>query len=338
MEAKRIIRVVVPEARAHVRVDKFLAEEIPTLSRSRIQKLIEEHCVIIDGEPAKASRPVQAGEHIEVRIPKPQKLEILPEPIPLDIVYEDEYLIVVNKPAGMVVHPAFANYSGTLVNALLHHCRWLSGIGGVERPGIVHRLDKDTSGLLVVAKDDVTHRALSQQFAEKTSEREYWAVVWGHFRRKSGRIDAEIGRSPKDRTRMTIQSGGKVAITHYEVLEEFHLCTLVACRLETGRTHQIRVHLSHIGHPVFGDATYGGRGRRVTGLSRHDRELAVEWLRKMPRQALHAKTLGFVHPVKGEKMRFESELPEDMRQLLAELRRATSVIKERSDEPREVKS
>jgi 23S rRNA pseudouridine1911/1915/1917 synthase len=329
MEVEKIIRVVVPEARAHERLDKFLSEELPNLSRTRIQKLIEENQVLVEGEPAKASRPVAPGEQIEIRLPKPKKLEILPEPIPLDIVHEDDHLIVINKPAGMVVHPAFANYSGTLVNALLYHCRGLSGIGGVERPGIVHRLDKDTSGLIVAAKDDLTHRVLSQQFAEKSCEREYWAVVWGHLRQKEGRIETQIARSPKDRTRMTTHAPGKLAVTNYQVLEEFHLLSLVACHLETGRTHQIRVHLAHLGHPVFGDPTYGGRGRRVTGLSKSDRDRAVQWLRMMPRQALHARTLGFVHPISGKWLRFESELPADMAALLEELRSTLSVLNQR---------
>lgn len=326
MEGERTILVVVPETHAHQRLDKFLSERLADLSRTRIQRLIEANHVTVQGQPAKASQPVSPGERIEVCIPKPEKLELLPEPIPLNIVFEDDHLLVVDKPAGMVVHPAFANYSGTLVNALLYHCRSLSGIGGVQRPGIVHRLDKDTSGLLVVAKDDLTHRGLAEQFAAKTTDREYRAVVWGAFRNKQGRIETQIGRSPKDRTRMTTQVDGKTAITTYEVLEEFHLLSLVACRLETGRTHQIRVHLSHVGHPVFGDPTYGGRGRRVTGLASSDRELAVRLLRMMPRQALHAASLGFVHPVTQERLRFERKLPQDMEGLLAELRHLRAVL------------
>lgn len=329
VDEERILRIVVPEAHAGERLDRFLASQLSDLSRTRIQKLIEESHVLIDGHAVKASHAVATGEEIVVRIPKPRKWELLPEPIPLDIVYEDDHLVVVNKPAGMVVHPAFANYSGTLVNALLYHCRKLSGIGGVERPGIVHRLDKDTSGLIVVAKDDLTHRALAQQFAEKTSEREYWAVVWGHPREKAGRVETRIGRSPKDRTRMTIHGAGKIAITNYEVLEEFHLLSLVRCWLETGRTHQIRVHLAHLGHPVFGDPTYGGRGRRVSGLSKRERDFAVELLRMMPRQALHARALGFVHPITQETLRFQSDLPEDMSRLLQKLRTESRVLKER---------
>jgi len=321
--AERRLKIIVPPGQSKVRLDKFLVDHMEGVSRSRLQKLLDAGKVTVDGKPAKAHHPVRPSENIEVILPAPKKLEIRPENIPLNIVYEDEHLLVVNKPAGMVVHPAFAAYSGTLVNALLYHCHNLSGIGGVQRPGLVHRLDKDTSGLLVVAKDDATHQHLSEQFRQRTVEREYWAVVWGHFRKKTGRIETPIGRSPKDRTRMTVLKEGKQAITEYEVLEEFLLTSLVRVKLETGRTHQIRVHFAHTGHPVFGDPTYGGRNRQLGGLSAPQREWVVPILENMPRQALHAKTLGFTHPITGQKMFFDSELPDEMHQVLQQLRSAS---------------
>ncbi|MDZ7260538.1 MAG: RluA family pseudouridine synthase [candidate division KSB1 bacterium] len=320
-EAK--LEIIVPLNKAKERLDKFLAHEVEGLSRSRLQKLIEEEKITVNGKPTKAHHPVHPNERIEIIIPTPVRLELLPEDIPLDIVYEDENLIVVNKEAGMVVHPAFGNYEGTLVNALLFHCKHLSGIGGVQRQGIVHRLDKGTSGLIVVAKDDLTHQDLATQFASRQIEREYWAVVWGHFKKTTGRIETQLARSLKDRTRMTVHSRGKPAVTNYQVLQQYPLLSLVKLNLETGRTHQIRVHLSYIGHPVFGDETYGGRNRRLGGLNTRERQLATKLLTLMPRQALHAKTLGFWHPVKKEFLRFDSELPPDMKTLLEELKTAT---------------
>jgi 23S rRNA pseudouridine1911/1915/1917 synthase len=244
----------------------------------------------------------------------------------LCIVYEDEYLAVIDKPAGMVVHPAVANYTGTLANALLFHFDQLSASGGADRPGIVHRLDKETSGLLVVAKHDQTHAALSEQFREKSAEREYYAVAWGKFRPRNGRVESFLKRSEKDRTRIVInKSEGRWAVTNYETLEEFVFASLVRLRLETGRTHQIRAHLSHLGHPVFGDAIYGGRSRPAASLSnKEQREFASKLLQMMPRQALHARVLGFIHPRTGEKMHFESPLPDDFQQLLDSLREGVS--------------
>lgn len=321
MQEDTYIEVVIPSSKEKERLDKFLTHFIGTVSRSRLQKLIDEGKVKVNGRPAKASHLVLPHEKIEVCIPKPQKIDILPENIPLNILYEDEHLLVLNKEAGRVVHPAFANYTGTLVNALLYHCGDLSSIGGKQRPGIVHRLDKDTSGLMVIAKNDETHRNLSHQFSKKKTEREYWAIAWGVFRKKKGRIESFIARSPKDRKRMTVQKEGKLAITNYEVLEELSLLSLVRLNLETGRTHQIRVHLSYIGHPVFGDLTYGGRNRKLGALSNQERQFAVELLQIMKRQALHAKTLGFTHPINNEYMRFDSDLPDDMQLLLNQIRR-----------------
>jgi len=323
MEEENFFNLVVPPNQKKERLDKFLTRFIGHYSRARLQKVIEEDLVLVNGKPAKASHVVQPNEAIEVRVPKPKPIDILPEKIPLNILYEDEHLIVLNKPAGMVVHPAFANYTGTLVNALLHHCGDLSSIGGRQRPGIVHRLDKDTSGIMVVAKNDFAHQNLSQQFKNKTTDRLYWAIVWYVPRQKTGRVETNLARSPKDRKRITVQPDGKFAATNYEVLEKFELFSLVQLKLETGRTHQIRVHMSYIGHPVFGDAEYGGRGRQVNGLPKAQKEVATELLEKMNRQALHAKTLGFVHPQKGEYLRFESDLPQDMQQLLQDIRALT---------------
>lgn len=317
---ERKYHFVVPERKERERIDRFLAGKFSDLSRTMIQKLIEEGRVLVNGAPTKPSHLVSPGEEIDLYVPEPKKPEVEPEPIPLNIVYEDPHLIVIDKPAGMVVHPAFANYTGTLVNALLYHCRDLSGIGGVERPGIVHRLDKDTSGLIVVAKDDRTHQGLAAQFKGKSVQREYIAVVWGHPKPLRGRIETFLGRHPKHRKKIAVLEEGKWAVTNYEVLESFRFLSLVRLVLETGRTHQIRVHMSHIGHPVFGDPVYGGRSRKLGKLPSAEREEAERLLSLMKRQALHARTLGFVHPITGKHLHFESPLPEDMQELLARLR------------------
>jgi 23S rRNA pseudouridine1911/1915/1917 synthase len=319
MDEEKFIEVVVPPNKEKQRLDTFLTQVLGTVSRSRVQKVIAEGKVTVNGAPAKSSHLIAPLEKIAICVPRPPKVDVLPENIPLDILYEDEHLLVLNKPAGLVVHPAFGNWSGTLVNALLYRCGDLSSIGGRQRPGIVHRLDKDTSGLMVVAKNDFAHHHLSRQFSEKRTEREYWALAWGRFKKRRGQISTYLARSPKDRTRIAVRPEGKIAITHYEVIEELALLTLVKLKLETGRTHQIRVHLSHISHPVFGDLTYGGRNRQLGALSNQQRQLAAVLLDMMPRQALHAKTLGFVHPVKNELLRFDSELPDDMKQLLTRL-------------------
>ncbi|MBN1155949.1 RluA family pseudouridine synthase [candidate division KSB1 bacterium] len=317
--------ILVTEEQVKQRIDKFLADVLSQFTRARIQKLIEDDRVLVDGKPVKASHLVRANERIEVNVPEPVSSHIQPQPIPLDIVYEDDYLLVINKKAGMVVHPAYGNVSNTMVNALLHHCVNLSGIGGVKRPGIVHRLDKDTSGLLVVAKDDETHLRLSQQFSSRTIEREYTAVVWGNFRLKSGKITSYIARSRRDRTRMVVsESRGKLAITRFKVMEEFPLTSLLAVKLETGRTHQIRVHLAAKGHPVFGDLQYGGRKKMIMKLNQGKLQIALNLLSCIARQALHARTLGFVHPHTNEYLKFTSELPGDMSELIAEMQKAKS--------------
>lgn len=304
------------------RLDKFLTQQIANLSRARIQELIANGNVTIDGKSVKASHLISPGEKIDIVVLRRPAPEMVAEDIPLRFVYEDEHLAVIDKPAGMVVHPAFANYTGTLANALLFHFDKLSTGGGSDRPGIVHRLDKDTSGLLVVAKNDQTHTALAEQFREKTAEREYYAVVWGRPRLRSGRVETFLRRSEKDRTRIVVdKQEGRWAVTNYETLEVFPFTSLLRLRLETGRTHQIRVHLSHLEHPVFGDATYGGRSRPAASLAnKEQREFAATLLEVMKRQALHARVLGFVHPQTDERMYFESPLPEDFQKLLDSLR------------------
>ncbi len=299
------------------RIDHYLSTQLERITRSRIQKLIKDGKVTVDQQIVKPSFKIKPGQTIVITFPPPPTYELIPQEISLNIVYEDESLLVINKQAGLVMHPAYANVSGTLVNALLYHSQSLSTLSGIYRPGIVHRLDKDTSGLLVIAKNDFVHANLAEQFSRRTILREYRALVWGHFKQKSGRIETLINRSLRDRTRMTISSkSGKPAITNYEVLEEYPLISLLRVRLETGRTHQIRVHLASKGHPVLGDPTYGGRGKQVPKFNQQDQKIALQLLRIMPRQALHAKTLGFIHPETGEKLLFDSELPEDIQRVI----------------------
>jgi 23S rRNA pseudouridine1911/1915/1917 synthase len=315
-------RFEVPPGKKKERLDLYLANSIENATRSKVQKLIEAGLVTVNGKSVKSSYLIQPDDIIEISHPiTPRPEEAEPEEIPLDIIFEDEYLIVVNKPAGMVAHPAYANYTGTLVNALLHHSAKLSSAGEPGRPGIVHRIDKNTSGLLVVAKDDVTHSRLAYQFSKHTTEREYQAIVWGNFKEKKGEINFNITRSKSDRKKFAASdSEGKEALTYYEIIEEFEFTTLLKLNLRTGRTHQIRVHLSAINHPVFGDETYGGT-KIVYGASLPKMKSRVENLLKIiPRQALHAKTLGFEHPHTKQFMRFDSELPEDMKEVLKKLK------------------
>lgn len=274
------------------RIDKLLTELNPDRSRSAIQTWIVEDYVTVNGETVKANYKCQTDDEIKWKIPEVKPLEIKAENIPLDIIYEDRDLLVVNKPKGMVVHPSLGHGSGTLVNALLHHCEDLSGINGVERPGIVHRIDKDTSGLLMVAKNDKAHQHLSKQLAEREVERKYVALVHGEIPHEKGLIDAPIARDPNNRQRMAIVDDGKAAITHFRVLKRYPDYSYVECELETGRTHQIRVHLNYINYPLVGDPLYGPR--KTLDLNG---------------QALHAKKLGFIHPQTEEWMEFESELP-----------------------------
>ena len=294
-------------ADAGQRLDRWLAGQAGAPSRSALQGLMEAGFVRRNGAPANKKDKLAAGDRITLTLPDPQPIEAQPQNIPLDIVYEDDHLLVVNKPKGMVVHPAPGNPDGTLVNALLYHCRGqLSGVGGAIRPGIVHRIDKDTSGLLVVAKDDLTHQGLSEQMAVHAIHRVYHAVVYGNIRQDTGTIEAPIGRDPRDRKRMAVTPGqGKRACTHWQVLERFGRFTLLACRLETGRTHQIRVHMAHIGHPLAGDPVYGPRSV----------------IRDLQGQCLHAKELGFRHPVTGQELRFDSPLPAYFTTFLERLRK-----------------
>ncbi|WP_137681025.1 RluA family pseudouridine synthase [Aurantiacibacter suaedae] len=300
------------------RLDKALADT-SELSRERIKALIFEGKVEIAGKIATApSAKVQAGLSFVIHLPPPDNPQARPQDIPLTVVFEDTHLIVVDKPAGMVVHPAAGNPDGTLVNALLHHCAGqLSGIGGVARPGIVHRIDKDTSGLLVVAKSDVAHEGLAKQFADHSIERRYLAVCGGYPNPAVGTINARLGRSERDRKKMAVldnnSSRGKHAITHYKLIERLDHASLIECRLETGRTHQVRVHLSSIGHALLGDPVYG---RDPSAIRTTIRNLGFA------RQALHAASLGFVHPVSGDSIQFATELPSDMRELIDELGRS----------------
>jgi 23S rRNA pseudouridine1911/1915/1917 synthase len=303
------------------RLDIFLVEKGLGLSRSRIQNLISQQEVLLNGKPVKSHYKVKKNETISISVPPPIQSEIKPENIHLDILYEDEDLLVVNKPAGMVTHPAAGNYSGTLVNALLFHCKDLSGINGVLRPGIVHRLDKDTSGLLVVAKNDFTHNHLAEQLKQRKLFRQYWALTCGNMPTSEGKIEVPIGRSTKDRKKMVANPPkSKESITLYQVLEDFEISDLLSLKLLTGRTHQIRVHLSYLGKPVLGDETYGGRKKWTNQLKESQKVLAYKILKILFRQALHAKKIGFVHPRTNKYIEIESDLPEDMNKVLKLLR------------------
>ncbi|WP_174273464.1 RluA family pseudouridine synthase [Sphingomonas bacterium] len=305
-----IRQAVVPDEAAGWRLDRALAAALPTLSRERLKALISSGKVTRAAnavrDPAIKVRP---GDAFEVSVPAPMPAGNIAQEIPLNVVFEDEHLIVIDKPAGLVVHPACGNLDGTLVNALLHHCRGsLSGIGGVERPGIVHRIDKDTSGLMIAAKTDRAHGGLAEQFAKHTIDRRYRAIVSGRPRLDNGRIEGAIGRSPSNRKKMAMVAAGqgKHAVTHYSVLEPLDHAALVECRLETGRTHQVRVHMASLGHPLLGDQFYGRPSREhIALLARLD----------FRRQALHAARLGFRHPITSETLAFESNVPPDMQQL-----------------------
>ena len=304
------------KAGAGERLDRWLAGVMPDLSRARLQAIITGGGVLVDGRAARPSLRLKTGQAISVRLPAPQPAVPLPEDIPLSVIYEDSHLLVVDKPAGLVVHPGAGRATGTLVNALLHRVRDLSGIGGVLRPGIVHRLDRGTSGLLVVAKDDASHLALSRQFSGRTVEKEYLAVVLGVPRAAQGTIDVPIGRDPVHRKRMSARAPrGRTARSTYRVVEALDGAALLRVRIATGRTHQIRVHLAAVGHPVAGDPTYGGQRRPAS--RRPEARAAVEAL---SRPALHAAYLAFSHPASGERVSFSSPLPPDLEVLLAALR------------------
>ena len=304
------MKVILKADEGGERIDKFIADNSEGISRSYAAKLCAERRVLVEGKNADKKYKLKGGEMIEIDVPEPETVEVLPENIPLDIVYEDDDLIVVNKPQGMVVHPAAGNERGTLVNALMYHCGGsLSAINGVIRPGIVHRIDKDTSGLLVAAKNNEAHLFLSAQLKERKAIRKYIALVNGNIKEDRGTINKPIARHPNDRKKMAVVSGGREAVTHYNVLERYGGYTLVECILETGRTHQIRVHMASIGHSIVGDPVYGIKKEKY----------------KLNGQLLHAKTIGFVHPSTGEMVEFTSELPDYFKEVIEKERRKCGI-------------
>lgn len=314
-------RIVADPGQGLVRIDKFLNARLSNVSRSKIQQGIEEGFVKVNEEVIKSNYKVRPGDVIVISMPEPpRETDLKPENIPLNIVYEDEYLLIINKEAGMVVHPAYNNWTGTLVNALSWHFQNLPQLPGREgKPGLVHRIDKDTSGLLVIAKTELVMTALAKQFFDHTIERTYWALVWGEPLPPEGTINVNIGRSLKDRritTAFPEGDMGRTAITHYKMLQGFRYVSLVECKLETGRTHQIRAHMRYLGHPLFNDAMYGGDQLVKGTVFTKYKQFIENCFKIIPRQALHAKTLGFVHPVKKEWMQFTSELPEDFKGVL----------------------
>ncbi|HAR86601.1 MAG TPA: RNA pseudouridine synthase [Clostridium sp.] len=295
----------IEEENVRKRLDLFVSENEVDMSRSFVQGIIEKQQVKVNGQIKKSNYKLRVGDKVQVELAEPVELQVEAEDIPLDIIYEDSDVIVINKPQDMVVHPAPGNYTGTLVNGLLYHCKDLSGINGVIRPGIVHRIDKDTSGVLVVAKNDKSHNSLAMQLKDHSMKRTYYAIVEGIVKEEEGTVRTNIGRHPVERIKMAVVKDGKEAITNYKVLERFKSNTLVECRLETGRTHQIRVHMAHLHHPLIGDQVYGYKKQKF----------------KLQGQALHAKNLGFIHPTTGEYMEFDSQLPEYFQDILDKLRK-----------------
>ena len=310
------------KGQALLRVDKFLVNRLESTSRNRIQSAADAGNILVNGRPVKSNYKVKPLDRVSVVLPyPPRNLEIVPEDIPLHVVYEDDHLMIVDKPAGLVVHPGHGNYTGTLVNALAYYLRDVPLFqSGDMRAGLVHRIDKDTSGLLVIAKTETAHAKLARQFFYHTIDRAYLALVWGDLESEAGTITGHIARSPRDRLKMAVYpegETGKHAVTHYRVLKRLGYVNLVECRLETGRTHQIRVHMEYIGHPLFNDARYGGdRILKGTTYAKY-KQFVNNCFELLPRQALHARSLGFVHPATGERVYFESELPEDMRRVVA---------------------
>jgi 23S rRNA pseudouridine1911/1915/1917 synthase len=314
-------RIVVDKKQTLLRIDKFLMDRLPNVTRNKLQGAIKSEAVQVNQKAIKVSYKVKPNDVITITLAEPPRdTDILPENIPLNILYEDSELLLVNKAAGMVVHPAYNNWNGTLVNALVYHLQNLPTTqNGEGRPGLVHRIDKDTSGLLVIAKTDYSMAFLAKQFYDHSIERTYYALVWGSVEEDSGIIRGHVGRSAKDRKVMTVYPDGeygKHAVTHYKVLQRFKYVTLVQCNLETGRTHQIRAHMKYIGHPLFSDSTYGG-DKILAGTPNGTYKAFVENAFKlMPRQALHAKSLGFIHPITKEFLQFNTELPDDFRKVL----------------------
>lgn len=314
-------RIVADPKQSLLRIDKFLMDRLPNVTRTKIQSGIHDGFVRVNEKPIKPNYRIHPNDIITVSLPEaPRDTEIVAENIPLNIVFEDEHLLVINKPAGMVVHPAYQNWSGTVVNALAYHFQNLPQMEGNEgRPGLVHRIDKDTSGLLVIAKDEVSLTGLAKQFFDHSIERTYNALVWGVPEPASGTININVGRSLKDRRVTTVFPNGDMgrhAVTHYRLLKDLRYVSLVECKLETGRTHQIRAHMKHIGHTLFNDATYGGNQvLKGTVFSKY-KQFVDNCFKLIPRQALHAKTLGFIHPETKQKMQFESDLPDDFKNVI----------------------
>lgn len=314
-------RIVVDAGQELLRIDKFLMDRLPNVTRNKVQSGIKDGFVKVNDQAVKPNYKVHPGDDITIELPEPPRdEEVVPENIPLDIVMEDEHLLIVNKPAGMVVHPAYQNWSGTLVNALSYHFQNLPEMKGNDgRPGLVHRIDKDTSGLLVIAKTEKAMNGLSKQFFDHSIERTYNALVWGVPTEEKGTIDVNVGRSLKDRritSAFPLGDNGKKAITHYEVIQDLRYVSLLKCNLETGRTHQIRAHMKYLGNPLFNDATYGGDQILKGTIFTKYKQFVNNCFKLMPRQALHARTLGFVHPVSKKKIFVESELPEDFQNVI----------------------
>lgn len=319
-------RIEVDKGQTPTRIDKFLTDKIRNVSRNRIQGAADAGNILVNGKAVKSSYKVKPFDSISIVLAyPPRETNIKPENIPIDIVYEDDVLLVVNKPAGMVVHPAHGNFTGTLVNALLYHLRDIPLFrSGEVRPGLVHRIDRNTSGLLVIAKTEMAMNHLARQFFERSTSRKYIALVWGDMEAESGTITGHIGRSIRDRKKMQVFPDGelgKLAVTHWKVIERFGFVTLIECKLETGRTHQIRAHLEYIKHPLFNDEVYGGDKILKGNLTSKYKQFVENCFKVCPRHALHAQTLGFTHPTSGKKMNFESPLPSDMNNLIEKWRK-----------------
>jgi|TARA_B110000495_G_scaffold192253_1_gene196205 23S rRNA pseudouridine1911/1915/1917 synthase len=330
-------RIIIDPKQGPVRIDKFLMEKLPDLTRNKIQELIKSGWITVNLEVVKSNYKVRPNNELVVLMPEPQREEeIIAEDLPLDIRFEDPELLIVHKPAGMVVHPAYKNWSGTLVNALLWHFKKLPEMRGNEgRPGLVHRIDKDTSGLLVIAKSEKAMKGLAKQFYDHSIERTYYALVWGEPVPTQGTIDVQLGRSFKDRRLTTAFPDGdfgRRAVTHYKTLQSFRYVSLIQCNLETGRTHQIRAHMKYIGHPIFNDVTYGGDQILKGTLFTKYKQFVQNCFKIMPRQALHAKTLGFVHPLTKEAVRLDSDLPTDFTEVLAKWERYVNYIEDSDDQ------
>lgn len=316
-------RITVDGGQSMIRIDKFLMDKLPNVSRSKIQDAIDSEYVLVNEKPTKASYKVHPHDVITISLPQePRNTDVLPENIALDIIYEDDDLLVVNKAAGMVVHPAHGNWSGTLVNALAYHFQNLPTMPNNDgRPGLVHRIDKDTSGLLVIAKSEAAMSHLAKQFFHHTIERTYYALVWGEPKEEKATIREYLGRSPKDRRVVSVYNPdeapfAKLGITHYEILQRLRYVSLLKCNLETGRTHQIRAHLKHVGHPLFNDEMYGGNAIVKGTVFTKYKAFVENCFKILPRQALHAKSLGFIHPITGKQMYFEIDLPEDFKAVI----------------------